>query len=319
MSDGLLPLTILGGFLGAGKSSWARHQLHEGRFLQHHVIVNEAAGTPVDNLLLQGASDITVLAGGCACCNALPALLTELRRICDFATRANTRPIAGILLETSGLADPGRIAAAISTDPVLARRIRLAETLVLVDAQHGLAQLTTEALARAQVEAADRIVVTKVTAAPPQQTASLLGVLRQLAPAAGITGAEFGSPVDLPPPATPVDLPAITSQDPIRAYRLDLDTDSGTGAGWTDGGWIGLSTWLSALLHARGDDVIRVKGVVRSPAGRLLLQSVRRVVQPPEILPDRLSGPAPDEGFIILIGRNFDAELLQRSWRKFGV
>jgi G3E family GTPase len=48
--DGRLPLTILGGFLGAGKSTWLRHQLHEGRFARHHVLVNEAAETPVDNL-----------------------------------------------------------------------------------------------------------------------------------------------------------------------------------------------------------------------------------------------------------------------------
>lgn len=62
---------------------------------------------------------------------------------------------------------------------------------------------------------------------------------------------------------------------------------------------------------------MRVKGVVQSPAGRLLLQSVRRVVQPPEILPEG-EGPAPEEGVIVLIGRNIDEDLLARSWARFG-
>jgi DNA-binding transcriptional LysR family regulator len=67
---------------------------------------------------------------------------------------------------------------------------------------------------------------------------------------------------------------------------------------------------------------VRVKGVVRTPAGRLLLQSVRRVVQAPEILPDDdgpLSGQAPEEGVIVLIGRNIDDKALARSWELFGV
>ena len=66
--------------------------------------------------------------------------------------------------------------------------------------------------------------------------------------------------------------------------------------------------------------MIRVKGVVRAPAGRLLLQSVRRSMQPPEILPDNdgdLPGPPPQEGVIVLIGRNLEADLLARSWERF--
>lgn len=84
---------------------------------------------------------------------------------------------------------------------------------------------------------------------------------------------------------------------------------------------MGLSTWLSALLQARGDDIVRVMGVVRAPSERLLLQSVRRVVQPPEILPVdnyALAGPPPEEGVIVLIGRGMDADRLARSWRRFG-
>lgn len=314
-SDGRLNLTILGGFLGAGKSTWLRHQLHEGRFRKHHILVNEAALTPVDNLLLGDALQVEVLAGGCACCEGLSALIAKLRRICDEATGREASGIEGVLLETSGLADPGPIAAAIAADQVLARRLVVDEVIVLVDSLHGATQLAAEPLARAQVEAADRLILTKPTLAEGDSLARLDATLRLLNPAAVISAAEQGVAVDLPPggeTADPLPLPALEAAEPIRPFRLHVGNE---------GGWIALSTWLSALLQARGDDVVRVKGVVRAPAGRLLLQSVRRVVQPPEILPEDdggLAGPAPEEGVVVLIGRNLDEESLLRSWEVFG-
>jgi G3E family GTPase len=311
--DGLIPLTVLGGFLGAGKSTWLRHQLHQGRFGAHHILVNEAALTPVDNLLLGKAARVEVLAGGCACCDGLPTLVAALRRICDEATARDGAGIDGVLLETSGLADPGAIAAAVAADQVLARRLVMEKVVVLVDALHGHAQLTEEPLARSQVEAADELILSKPFLAEGDGLARLAATLRVLNPTAAIGAAEQGMRISLPAgESDPFPLPAVGAMaEPIRPYRLDV----------REGGkWIALSTWLSALLQARGDDVVRIKGVVRAPAGLLLLQSVRRVVQPPEILPENeiLAGPAPEEGVIVLIGRNIDGDMLERSWRRFG-
>lgn len=312
-SDGRLPLTILGGFLGAGKSTWLRHQLHQGRFRDHAILVNEAAETPVDNLLLAGALRLGVLAGGCACCTGQAALVAALRALCNDASGPDAGRIGGVLLETSGLADPGRIAAAIAADPILSRRIALQETLVLVDGLHGARQLADEGLARAQIEAADALILTKPAEAADLGRLAL--TLRRMNPHAALSAAEQGVAVPLPSvpdDLRPLDLPPLGPSEPIAPYRLAVGQD---------GGWVALSTWLSALLHARGDDIVRIKGVVRTPAGRLLLQSVRRVVQPPEILPDddaALAGPAPEEGVIVLIGRGMTAETLERSWRHFG-
>ena len=189
-SDGRLPLTILGGFLGAGKSTWLRHQLHQGRFRDHAILVNEAAETPVDNLLLAGALRLGVLAGGCACCTGQAALVAALRALCNDASGAEAGRIGGVLLETSGLADPGRIAAAIAADPVLSRRLALRETLVLVDGLHGARQLATEALARAQIEAADALILTKP--ADAADLARLALTLRLLNPGAALSAAELG-------------------------------------------------------------------------------------------------------------------------------
>ena len=79
--------------------------------------------------------------------------------------------------------------------------------------------------------------------------------------------------------------------------------------------WSAFTLWLSALLHARGDDLVRVKGVIRTPAGRLLLQTVRRVVQSPEILPDQTDTGQDDS--IVFIGRGYRPADLERSLHRF--
>jgi len=305
--DGRLPLTIVGGFLGAGKSTWLRHQLFTRRFGRVHVLVNEAAEVPVDDLLLGRADRLEVLAGGCACCTGRPALIAALRRICDDASGAAAGVVQALVLETSGLADPAAIARAIQEDPVLVRRIVLVRTIVLVDAGAALDQLADERLARQQVESADEIVVTKAAGADPVHLSRLAATLRRLAPGAALAWAEFGveAPQGTDPAAVPYDLPEPEgSAGPILAHRLDARAA---------GGWWALSAWLSALLFARGDRIVRVKGVISTPAGRLLLQSVRRHVQPPEILPDARPGQR-EEDFIVLIGRDMDEDRLQRSW-----
>ncbi|WP_435170141.1 CobW family GTP-binding protein [Falsirhodobacter sp. 1013] len=290
-------LTILGGYLGAGKTTWLRHQRHAGLFTHAHVLVNEAAGTPVDHALLPGAQ---VLAGGCACCDGREALLTALRAQADLASRRQGRDV---ILETSGLADPGAILTLVQTDPVLRHHVRLQPTLVLVDALHALQQIAGDALLRRQIAAADQLVVTKVDGAETAQLGRLVGVLQGFAPAARITGSSMGEDRPLPPPV-PMDLPPVGTDAMPRPHLLHLPLD-------TD--WTALSVWLSALLHARGHDIVRIKGVVRAPAGRLLVQTVRRAVQRPEVLPEEAGA---DDNRLVFIGRGFDPLRLDRSFRR---
>jgi G3E family GTPase len=159
-------LTVLGGFLGAGKTTWLRHQLHHGLAEGTLVVVNEAAQVPVDNVLLSRSPNLAVLAGGCACCEGRDAFISLLRDVCDVRVASDDRAerIDRIVLETSGLADPGAIVDAIKSDPVLLHHIVVSEIVVSVDALHGLDQLKREPLGRRQVEIADRLVVTKVDA-----------------------------------------------------------------------------------------------------------------------------------------------------------
>ena len=311
-AEGRMRLTVLGGFLGAGKTTWLRHQLHAGVFRDACVVVNEAADIPVDDILLRGADPTVVLAGGCACCTRLAALIALLRDICDARVRPDTAQIRSLLLETSGLADPAPIVEAIHSDPVLVHHIVIGEIVVVVDAVYGLDQLRREPLGRAQVEVADRLVVTKMDAAEPAALRTLLATLRDLNPGASLEGAVLGAPRVLPDAGDvdPEELPPLAGVGaavPIFATRIVVgDTID----------WTAFSVWLSALLHARGDDVMRVKGVVRTQAGRLLLQSVRRVVQSPEILPEREQVGGEDNA-VVVIGRGYAADDLRRSLRFF--
>lgn len=299
-------LTILGGYLGAGKTTWLRHQLHQGAFGPVHVLVNEAAEIPVDDALLRRADRLTVLAGGCACCAGLHDLITTLRAICEDRSGTGSAAPDQLVLETSGLADPEKLALAIRSDPVLVRHLILRQIIAVVDGLHGLDQLRTEALARRQIEAADTLVITKADAADPTEMASLMATLRGLNPVAECIGASHGTPFALPEPAAcPIALPPLDREDhPLLPTQLALRGED----------WPAFTVWLSALLHARGEDIVRVKGVVRTPAGRLLLQAVRRVVQPPEILPDA-DGTGDDA--LVVIGRGYPPDALQASLNHF--
>jgi G3E family GTPase len=311
VTENRIRLTVLGGFLGSGKTTWLRHQLRFGSMSDAWVIVNEAADIPVDDALLDGFARSSVLAGACACCDGRQALIETLRGICDRRVGSDDT-IDHVVLETSGLADPGPIIEAIRIDPVLVHHIVVGEIMVAVDALHGLAQLKSEPLGRRQVEAADSLIVTKVDKAEESAMKRLLAMLHLLNPGAGVSGAIMGSEAALPDATgttaeTFSDLSA-AEVVPILAARLDLDPSID---------WTAFSVWLSALLHARGEDVMRVKGVVRTPAGRLLLQSVRKVVQSPEILPESKASGRGEDNSVVFIGRGFSAKDLRQSLHYF--
>lgn len=235
-----------------------------------------------------------------------------LRRLCDerSRTRSTAVRLEQLVLETSGLADPGPILEAIRSDPILVHHIVIAELVVAVDALHGLDQLRRERLGRRQAEIADRFVVTKVDEAPRTSLPRLIATLRSLNPNATITGAIKGEPATLPDiEAEPEPLTGGEASEggglTPMTVQLDKDVD-----------WTAFTVWLSALLHARGDDVVRVKGVVRTPVGRLLLQTVRKVVQAPEILAESEAGTDTDDK-IVVIGRGYEPEDIRRSLRAF--
>ena len=137
----------------------------------------------------------------------------------------------------------------------------------------------------------------------------MLATLQKINPGAAISGAVKGSETALPSwdDAEPEPLPDLSGdaeRPAIFPTRLTIDETID---------WTAFSVWLSALLHARGDDVLRVKGVVRTPAGRLLVQSVRKIVQSPEIVPEQLDDASREDNTIVVIGRGYKGDDLKRS------
>lgn len=301
-------VTVVGGFLGAGKSTWLQHHLARGALVGARAIVNEAAATPVDHLVLGGAGPITVLAGGCACCEAKADLMALLRRMLADGPRGDASP-ERIVIELSGLADPHPVAAAVRGDPVLAAGLDLGETVVLVGAPQGLDLLRHEGLARRQVAAADCVIVTGLDQAGDADVARLRGALQLLNPTVPVFGAVRGVEAPLPPAAEIAAhefgvLLSDPDQAPLQVVRLPLGPSD----------WTAFALWLSALLEARGSDVVRVKGMVGTPAGRLLIQAVAGRVQAPEILP---GPPAADDNTVVLIGRDITSNEIRRSFESF--
>ena len=314
-SKNRMRLTILGGFLGAGKSTWLRHQIFAGKLQNAYVVINEFADAPVDDTILQQAAGLYLLCGTCACCAGRPELVRMLRNICGQRSGKARQANNQLVLETTGVADPAGVIAAIETDPVLARHIVLGETVVLADGRFGLEQLRREALARKQAEIADRILVSKTDQSAAGTLADLVATLRALNPHARFAASDFGveRPLRSARRGTPQSLPeanaapitsAVLRPPQNRARQID---------------WPGFSVWLSAMLYKHGASLVRVKGVVRAPAGRLLLQAVQHHMQTPEILP--ADGAPHDPGArsntIALIGRGIDTDVMEKSLRKY--
>lgn len=306
VEDGMIGLTILSGFLGAGKSTWLQHQLHSGALNNVHVLINEAAEIPVDHLFAGHAESLTVLANGCACCEGAAELRKALRELCDRHDKQPGGTLPQLWLETSGLADPRQIMATISSDAMLARRILITGVILVVDASNLRHQLADTGLVAQQIQSATRIFLSKSDVAEQQEVAQAAATLRFLNPDAAVSLIVRGSEVSYSPDATvrPFSIFAnVITKPPARAVSLHLPDDME---------WSALSVWLSALLFSLGNDVLRVKGVVSTPAGRLLLQSVRDKMQTPQVLPSG-TGHEGSENVLVIIGHGLDELTLRQS------
>ena len=189
----------------------------------------------------------------------------------------------------------------------LMSRDKLDAVIATVDAQHGLRG--PESLR--QVAAADVLVVTKVDLADPR---AVTAELRGLNPLAEVIHAVDGDVAvdDLfgrghAPPSSPLPHRAHIHEDDVRSVSVALD-------GELD--WLGFGVWLTMLLHARGQEILRVKGLLDvGEDGPLLVNAVQHVVHPAEHL---VGWPDEDRrSRLVLIGRGFDADGLERSLRAF--
>ncbi len=192
VNDTRIPATILTGFLGSGKTTLLNHILRHNPGLRIAIIVNELGEVGIDGGLIEQVpeDDIVELTAGCICCTIRGDLLAGLQRILRRA-----EPPEYLIIETTGIADPLPVAQTLFI-PGLTQIVRLDGIVTLVDAEQFLVQLPQSAMATAQVEFANMLLLNKTDLVPPETLAAVAAKLRAMNPYAPILHADHGN-VDL--------------------------------------------------------------------------------------------------------------------------
>ena len=161
-------MTVITGFLGAGKTTLLQHFLRTPEGRGTAVIVNEYGAVGIDDALIRDCSDQTTLIGnGCVCCVTRTDLQNTLRKLVIDRERGEIPPFVRIVIETSGLADPGPILQTFSTDRALGSEFFMEVVVTVVDAATGLDTIGWSSESRKQVILADRLILSKTDLAEP--------------------------------------------------------------------------------------------------------------------------------------------------------
>ncbi|MBV8836379.1 MAG: GTP-binding protein [Alphaproteobacteria bacterium] len=162
MSGEVIPVSVLTGFLGSGKTTMLRHLLTEPEFSRTAVIINEFGEIGLDHELIEASEDSFIaLMTGCLCCKIRSDLAQTLAELLRRRDDGACTPFDRIVIETSGLADPAPILQTLMTDATIAGRLALGNVVTTVDAVNAVATLSREEISRKQVAVADRLVLTK--------------------------------------------------------------------------------------------------------------------------------------------------------------
>jgi G3E family GTPase len=193
------PVTILTGFLGSGKTTLLNRALRAPEMARTAVIINEFGEIALDHALAAQSDDsVVVLENGCLCCTVRSDLVGTLNDLYHSRHAGRIPFFDTVMIETSGLAEPGPVLQAFLSEPTLDGLYRVANVIALVDAVNGLATLREHDEAVQQVALADRILVTKLDLAEdPQARERLAAELRRVNRSATISAADDVLP-DLP-------------------------------------------------------------------------------------------------------------------------
>jgi G3E family GTPase len=269
--DGRTPVVVVTGFLGSGKTTLLNRLIASPGLADSLVVVNEFGEVPVDHHLLESSEERTVaLPNGCLCCHLRGDLEETL---IGAAMRRRRGEIAGfdrVIVETSGLADPGPVAQTLFADQGLARDFKLGPVVTVVDAADSESRRIGADIARAQIAAADVVVLSKT-----DRAADLCAVeeeVRAINPQAERIRARFG---DVDPAMLqkaredPVFSGAAAHPAGIRSFVLKFGHPVAKDL---------LERFLSVLVDLRGADLLRVKGIVALDNGECVaVQGVRHV------------------------------------------
>jgi G3E family GTPase len=278
--DDALPIALLTGFLGSGKTTFLRRALAASAFSDTAVLVNEIGEIALDHYLVETAEGpILELPGGCLCCATREDLAQTLRDLLARRDQASVAPFRRIAIETTGLADPAPVLFTLGADPMLDARLRLARVVTTIDAVSGDATLERFPEAARQAAVADRLILTKADLGEPSE--ALLARLGALNPSADRFHAQaaedageilFGGAAMSRP--VPNQAMANHTHD-IAAHAVVLTRPVTR---------LAFAKALGALARDRGHDLLRLKGIVAfsdRPQAPAFIQGAQHALYPP--------------------------------------
>ena len=273
-------MTVVTGFLGSGKTTLLQRFLAAPEGQGPAVIINEFGAVGIDDALVRDSSEETVLLGnGCVCCITRTDLQAALRRLVFDRERGTVPPFHRVVIETSGLADPGPILQTFSTDRALGGEFHIDVVLTVVDAVNGEATLDAAAEARKQAILADRLIISKTDLAEPAAVERLTRRLRAFNPRATIDIAVKGAldPQRVIEPAGGERSGFVAEaahSDGITSFVVTRQTPIA---------WLTFARTMETLIALRGADLLRIKGIlnVAGCRGPVVVQYVQHLAHPP--------------------------------------
>jgi G3E family GTPase len=293
--DGRTPVVVVTGFLGSGKTTLINKWVKD--LSDSFVIVNEFGDVAVDHHLIENSEERTVaLPNGCLCCRLRGDLEETLIGAHMRRRRGDIAGFDRVIVETSGIADPGPVAQTLFSDQALARDFKLGPVVTVVDAADAQSRKFAVEISQAQIAAADVVIMSKVDRS--QDLARTEEEIRRINPGVSCIPAEFGN-VDakalFEKSGSDPDLrPAAAHPSGIRSFVLRFAEPVPRAL---------LEQFLSTLVELRGADLLRVKGIVRIGTNEfVLVQGVRHVF-------DRLRPAPAGESALVFISPLQDDEI----------
>jgi G3E family GTPase len=289
---------VVTGFLGSGKTTLVNQLLKKER--DSLVIVNEYGDVSVDHDLIESSTEAAIaLPNGCLCCHVRGDLEEALM---GAAMRRRRGEIAGfdrVIVETSGLADPGPVAQTLYSDHALSRDYKLGPIVTVVDAADAQARKASIDIARSQIAAADVVVLSKVDRAGDVSAAE--SEIRALNPSVQCIPARYGdvdARVLLERDYQQKQFTAAEHSGAIRSFSMKLDRPVRREL---------LQHFIATLIELRGKDLLRVKGFVPVEEGLVAVQGVRHVF-------DRLRQVERGEPALVFITNGIEQREVEALW-----
>ncbi|WP_260956063.1 CobW family GTP-binding protein [Pseudomonas citri] len=291
VGDSRLPVTLLTGFLGSGKTTTLNRLLELPELADTAVIINEFGEVGIDHLLVEQVSEnLRLLQSGCLCCTVRGDLVDTLVDLYERRESEELSPFTRVVIETTGLADPVPVLQTFMIDPQVMQRYRLEQVVTTVDAVNGASTLDRHVEAVTQISLADRLLLTKTDLASDQTIAKLEARLRELNPAAGFKRVLNGR-------VSAVDVLGDGHHGvlDIDAYMKEAES-RGSENSYHDGKVKShclildqpveqerLAYWLELIASMRGEHLLRVKGIVQvveHPDQPMIVHGVQQVFHP---------------------------------------